>query len=161
MKLSKRIPAVWLEGEVEYPMTKKLMQFYNSLNGSKEPVIIYLNSDGGTTSQAFEMIRMITRHGNTTIIAYGECSSSASLILQPAVHRAATSSCEILIHYGHEEITSTTEKRAAEREMKLMKRLYLEKATVSKQAVGRWFSKETYMTAEHALKVGLIDEVLL
>lgn len=156
--MAKPVPTLWLRGEVNQEMTELVMQFYAT--NKQTLVLIYLNSEGGEIVQAREIVRMIEQNDNTTIIAYGECASAATLILQAAKQRVATSTCEFLIHYGTEEIESADDRKRADKELKWMKRLYLKKCTVSKQALGRWFNKDTYMDAERALKVGLIDEVI-
>ena len=145
-----------ITGEVEAKMTA---EFLHACSNSFAP-LIWFNSDGGETVQAKEIMRIIKQNQNVTIRVFGSCASSATLILQAAKRRQATSTCEFLVHYGEETIMSTSDRRRANKELKWMKKVYKEHCTVTPQTIGRWFNNETYMNAEQALKVGLIDEVI-
>lgn len=120
---------------------------------------IFLNTYGGDLASALEIYSMIKAAGNITVHAFGVCQSAGTIILQGAVTRLASSSCRFMVHYGDESAASKEDEKDNNRMYKSMRQIYKEHVNVSPQAIGAWFSKNTYMDSEHAKRVGLIDEI--
>lgn len=147
-----------LVGGIDEETTEKVLE---ALLPKPKALTIYLNTSGGDAYQMMEICDIIMSAQETTITvhAYGTCMSAGIWILNAADVRLATPECLFLIHHGDETSDSTQLKKLHNRMFKKMKKMLSDKMSVSATTVGRYFSRETYMTAEEALRAGLIDEV--
>lgn len=138
---------------------------------SKEPITIYINCIGGDHYHGmaiFEAIRLAKSKVN--IIVLGQAFSMASVILQAADHRVASENSRILLHYGMagiEDHTKNVEKYANElnKLSEVIEDIYLDKIKEKKPNYSRKKFKEKlkfdwYLSANEALELGLIDEVI-
>ena len=108
----------------------------------------------------FEICDMLSNTDATvTIVAYGVCMSAGIWILNSADVRIATPECFFMIHHGEETVDNTQLKKHHARMFRKMKDMLAERLTVSRATLGKYFSKEHYMTAEDALRIGLVDEI--
>jgi len=72
----------------------------------KDPIEVHLSTPGGDVDSMYSIHDAIRRHGNITVIAYGQCCSAGVLILACAHKRIVT---ESLIWMSHESTSSTTD----------------------------------------------------
>lgn len=76
---------------------QKNLRFLDSVDD--KGILIHLNSDGGSFSDGMAIYDAIrTAKSHITILAYGEASSMASVILQAADLRILMPSCYLMIH---------------------------------------------------------------
>lgn len=139
-------------------------------NGDK-PIIIKMNNPGGDVYHGlaiFDAIKSCKNH--VTIIVYGYAMSMGSIILQAADRRVMGSNARIMLHYGTDGFSGhvKTLEKVAEESRKLSawdEKLFLEKIkqkrpefTVAK--VKKLLEHDTFLTAQEALDLGLIDEII-
>lgn len=148
-----------------------------------QPVTLVLNSPGGDIFAGMAIIDAIKAHkAPVTIHVNGTAASMACIILQAGTHRTATPNSVIMHHVGSMGITSdhfTNVKKLvgftdkySERLNKIMLDRINEKRAKdfaagdleSKPRSMAWFKErdmvDQWMTAEEALELGLIDEVI-
>ncbi len=137
---------------------------------------VRMMSPGGDEDAGWAIYDFITNmKSKIDIIGYGQVSSMAVLVLQAARWRALAPHCHLLIHPG--EVTpqdsSSSEILALVKNSELLSREYIRvlktRADQSLKHPGqkipsfgkfkRWASKETYLTAEQAIKYGLADRL--
>jgi len=64
---------------------------------SRNPINIFLNSEGGSVTDALAIYDLIL-HRNVTVIALGQCCSAALLVLLGGSKRLATPHCRFMAH---------------------------------------------------------------
>ena len=62
-----------------------------------KPIVLFLNSEGGSVHDALAIHDSLANR-NATIIATGQCSSAAMLVLLAASSRYATPNCRFMTH---------------------------------------------------------------
>lgn len=135
----------------------------------KEPVLVELNSEGGSAYDAlafYDRIRLSTC--DIEVRVFGQCSSAAVLVLAAGDRRSMTSSAWVLVHEDSTE-EMLTDKRVgqAEKDLRHLRRLeeqwnrLLEFRTGTPEATwAALHSNETYLSAEECANLGLIHEIV-
>lgn len=130
-----------------------------------EMLEVDINSPGGEISSGSEIYTALRSYGNVIIHITGEACSAASVIamagrnaMSPTalmmVHRVSTSPG----HGNHRYMERTAEMlRAAD---EALCSAYVEKAGMSREAALSMMEQETWLTAERAKELGLVDEIL-
>lgn len=155
---------IYLTGDVDIDMYDTLSKGLNILSaGDFKKINIVLNTHGGELYQAlaiYDLLRLQSRDHIIRVVGVGCIMSAGIIIMCAGDERVATPLAQFLIHYGQETNDSTSLLNHNKMLFKLMKNLLKEKVTCSQKTITSWFNKETYMTSEEALKVGLIKEIL-
>lgn len=136
-----------------------------------KPITIIMNNPGGDFYHGlgmFDSIKSCKNH--VSIIVYGHAMSMGAVILQAADRRVMGANSKLMIHYGYNGFSghSKTFKKVAEEGEKLdswMEQLFLERIkqkhpefTAAK--VKKLLEHDTFLTAQEALDLGLIDEII-
>lgn len=130
------------------------------------PIGIILCSEGGDWNACmaiYERLRGLACPANITV--YGEASSSASIILQAGTHRVLGKHAVIVVHDGVAGIEGSPKDveafAVASRNARLtMYRIYSERTGLSAEYWEGVCAHDKYFSANEALDVGLIDEIL-
>lgn len=95
---------IQLNGTIEEDTGAWLWQILHRFAG--HPVGIHLNTPGGDVDSMYAIHDAIRKHGDVTVMAYGQCCSAGVLILACAHQRYVT---ESLIWMSHETVGSPGE----------------------------------------------------
>lgn len=152
---------LFLYGEVDHKTTAQVFKYIiEAKKAGIKRLDFFVNLEGGCVTQTREITKLLETCSIPTVAhTFGECCSAGTLIICSMDKVYSTSGCDFLVHYGEETITSPEERRRAALDLKWMKKQYAKKCKVSARSISKWLSGETYMNAERALKVGLIDEI--
>jgi ATP-dependent Clp protease, protease subunit len=137
------------------------------LSGSTEDITIILNSGGGSFVDGMGIFDAISHISNIhiTIRVEGEASSMGSVILQAADHRVATRNAVFMLHDGSDSYGDGTcrdfERAAAfsKRGRETMYEIFANRTGKSVAYYRRLLAHDWYLSADEALKEGLIDEI--
>jgi ATP-dependent Clp protease protease subunit len=163
------------ETGTDYAMAERTIKGLHILDSAApkgdQPITIIMNNSGGDEYHGmaiFDAIKACKNH--VTIIVMGHAMSMGSIILQAADKRIMTPNSRMMIHYGTWGITDhpkITYKWAEEGKKfdAWMENTYLEKIkkvnpTFSKKKIEEMCNFDTFLTAQEALELGLIDEIL-
>lgn len=124
---------------------------------------IIINNKGGDQQHGlgiYDMIRNIPNHVTGTV--YGYCNSMAMWILQACDLRRAALNSELMIHDGKRPATqSRFDDNQDERCRQIILDRIREKIPdYSRRNLLAMLKKDTYMTAEEARDLGLLDEIV-
>lgn len=147
---------------------------YSSLNLSaddisydKIPTIeLYINSPGGTLSDAFAVIdHIMTSNYKFISIIEGSVASAGTLLSVICDERKIYENGMMLIHelsygtYGRMSYISDSI-NSCDKYMKIIKKIYLENTKISKETLNDILLREIYWTAKESLHLGLVDEII-
>ena len=140
---------------------------------SKEPITIIMTSPGGSVLSGFgfyDQIENITRSGIEVVIEVrGYAASMAAVILQAGSKRRATKRSRFLLHeirqfFGFEiETQSQSEERVEETRRcgEVIAEIFAQRmGKTAKEVHEMYRKKEWWMSAQEALAVGLLDEII-
>jgi ATP-dependent Clp protease protease subunit len=154
-------------GDIDAKQIERILHELQILNKqSSKPIEMRITSSGGFIPLGFaiyDAIRLSKAPVETVV--YGEACSMAAVILQAGKRRKATVQSRILIHqvFGQSE-GSPKELRVGLKEylrqQKQIFELLAEKTGKDKKKIARDCQREFFMSAEEALKYGLIDEII-
>lgn len=134
---------------------------------SEDPIIVRINSGGGSVYEALAMVGRIKASSCKIITeAYGHCMSAATLLLACGDERKVSKYCISMFHqssYGiqgsHEEIKE--EVAQMEREEKLWAKWISELSTKDERFwKNKVKKKNMYLTAEEMLSWGVVDAII-
>ena len=142
---------------------KQVIRALKNANG--EPVTIKINSGGGDVFAGCEIYNELKNYsGEVSIEIHGLCASIASVIAMAGKCKMSPLA-EIMIHnvstntsgdYRDMEHTAEVLKKAN----KTIANAYVLKTVMKAEEVYKLMDKETWFTADEALEIGLIDEIL-
>lgn len=135
-------------------------------NISNEDIYLYINSPGGSVTSGLAIYD--TMHyikSNVITIGVGLCASMGAFLLSSGNKKMALENCEIMIHepIGGASGQASDIKIVSDQILKIKKRInkILAKNTgKSIKIIEKDTLKDNYMTAEEALKYGLIDKII-
>lgn len=142
---------------------KKVISALRNANG--QPVTIKINSGGGDVFAGCEIYNELKSYsGEVTIEIHGLCASIAGVIAmagkckmsplsQFMMHNVSTSSSG---DYRNMEHTAEVLKKAN----KTIANAYILKTGMAEEEAYNLMDKETWLTADEALEMGLIDEIM-
>ena len=133
---------------------------------SEAPITLLISSPGGSVTAGLALIdvmRGLSCPVNT--VAAGTAASMAAVILAAGTHRTAYPHAYVLIHQlmGGSEGQQTDIEIAAQHTAELrcvLDELLAERSNVSAGEVHAMTERDCWCTAERALELGLIDEIL-
>jgi len=134
-------------------------------NANGQPVTVKINSGGGEIFSGFEIYNELKDYnGEVTIEVLGLCASITSVI---ATARKCKMSplAEIMIH--NVSTSTSGDYRDMEHSVEVLKKAnktianaYILKTGMSEDEAYKLMDAETWLTADEALKLGLVDEVM-
>lgn len=142
---------------------------YLNIKDSKEPISIYINSVGGTvTSGLFTIYDTMQRiEAPVETVCVGEAYSAAAVILAAGDKRKAYPNSKVMIHniqvsgmWGDSQEIIREAKLVDEENKKLLETLARHTGKPLSR-IKKDCLRDFYMTADEALKYGIIDEILV
>lgn len=132
----------------------------------REPIKIFINSDGGVIRETMALIDLI-KSSKTPVwtIIHGKAYSSAMLLAMSGHRRFAYKNSEGLIHDGSYGVMNSTSKvldsfNNLKRQETIIKKHVLEHSIITPQQYTANYTKEWYLNTEEMIRLKLIDEVL-
>lgn len=162
---------IYLQGDVDHSVIHKFIKILKYLDKTQGDIQIVLDSDGGDVNLGLATYDAIQNCTNSIEIRVeGVAMSMGSIILQAADKRVITKHSRIMIHIGSmglEEQHFTNVERAVEETKKLDKmcrdiyfdRMKDKNPKVRKTKLDNMMLFDSYISAEEALELGLVDEV--
>lgn len=157
---------LYLSGDVNEAMTNRCQNGLAILNQMQpKKITIVLTTDGGCVYEAFTMHDMIKNNKYPVDIhAQGYCMSAGPVILQAGKKRTATPNTQFMLHAGQEAVAGEVGTvRIVQEHLKdmgsRMTKILSHRATRTDRQMQEIIERTTYMSAEDAHDVGLIDEV--
>lgn len=134
---------------------------------NRKPIMLHLNSPGGAVYQGlsiYDSIRSCKAPIDITI--HGMCMSMAVVVLQAARKRRAMPNATFMLHeisgmgFGTvSQLTDTT--KEAERLTQVVNDIITDRTGLTKQKLKKLTERrDSYIDAEEALSLGLIDEIV-
>lgn len=130
-----------------------------------QPITVRINSGGGDVFAGCDIYNMLkTYKGDVTIEIHGLCASIASVIAMAGKCKMSPLA-EIMIH--NVSTQASGDYRDMEHTVEILKKAnktisnaYIMKAGLDEKDIKNMMDKETWLTAEEALDLGLIDEIM-
>lgn len=148
---------------LEATSPKMVEKALNEANG--KDVTIKINSGGGSVFAGYEIYNSLrTYRGNVTIEIHGLCASIASVIAMAGKCKMSPLS-QMMIH----NVSASTrgDYRDMEHSVEVLKKAnetianaYMMKTKLPKNEFYKLMDKETWFTADEALRLGLVDEIM-
>lgn len=163
---------IFLTGDVDIDMYEKCIKNLHALDTQTETVTIYLNSGGGDVTQAFAIYNAIrAMKSMVRIVAWGECSSAASLIFQAGDDRLMAPDVEFMIHIGEEgygqnhpnniERWYEQSKHVKERMIQTyLKKIKEKKPRFTRAKFEELWTFDKILKPEEVIKLGLADRIV-
>jgi ATP-dependent Clp protease protease subunit len=132
----------------------------------RKPIKIYLNSCGGYIDIGLCLCNVIKQSKTPVYIyALGRALSMAALILMAGHKRYAYPFTSILIHDGSTMAADSMSKFLDAADYyknitEIIKQYILENTKITPEFLDKNYRKEMYLTAQEALELGIIDEIL-
>ncbi len=158
---------VFLTGEIDDNVASLItgqLLYLDSLNSSD--ISLYINSPGGSVSAGLSIYdTMKYIKSNVITIGLGMCASMGAFLLSSGDKRYALPNCEVMIHepLGGGSGQATDIKILSDHILKVKNKVnqILAKNTGKKiTQIEKDTRKDNYMSAEEALKYGLIDKII-
>ena len=132
----------------------------------KGDVIVHLNSPGGSTFEGLAIMNALKDHpGHVTVQIDGIAASAASIIAMGANKITARPSSMMMIHRGWtiaignaDELRKTAD--TLEKVDEASDKAYLNRFNGKPEELYQMLDNETFLTADDAYAVGLIDEII-
>lgn len=133
---------------------------------NQKPILLFVHTFGGNAYSAYGLVDVI-QHCKSPIITVcnGLAASGGSLILAAGTKRYATPQSEIMMHQSWSEYGTLTHSEL-QNEAEVSKRLYNKMcdfyqsvSLMSKTQVQKYLAKDSYMSAQTAKELGLIDDI--
>jgi ATP-dependent Clp protease protease subunit len=159
---------LFLVGEIDAEVARKFLIGLHLLDKGKGDITIVLCSDGGFEAEGYAMFSAIRACKNRTIIkVYGECMSTAAIILQAATVRLMDRYATLMLHHGSIDEVQGDHARNIERlgsELQRMRMQFLDvlakRSGLKKSYWSRKLEFDCYLSADQAKKVNLIDKII-
>jgi len=133
---------------------------------TKRAITLFINSYGGDPYAAFGLMDVMKNSVSPiTTVCIGVAMSAASVVLGAGKRRCAVPNARIMIHQHSDElgpknhVELLNEAEESNRLFKQLANYYGEITGLSAAKVKRLLGKDSYMTAQTALELGLIDEI--
>jgi len=165
-----RARVIYLQGDVDEAVIHSRIKLLRYLDKTTGEITIILDSGGGDVNLGFSFYDEIKDCRNeVTVRVSGVAMSMGSIILQAADKRIITKHSRMMIHRGQMGVEGhfTDVKRAVAEndEMdKICVEIYLEKIKevkpeFKKSQLQKMMDFDTYISAQKALELGLVDEI--
>jgi len=161
---------LFLVGEISYPMATEVIMklLYLDSNKPGSEINLYINSPGGSvndTMAIYDTMQFIGSPVSTYCIGRAQSGGAIILAAGEKGKRHALPHAKIMLHQPWGGITGQAEdiKIQAEEIMKskqMINEVLAKHTGLSAEKITEETSRDKYMSADEALKYGLIDEVL-
>lgn len=164
---------IYVFTEIDSDISKVTVQNLHFLDQTDGDIHIYFCTPGGSWDYGLA-IYFAVLHCKNQVIGHvmGDCSSMGSVILQACDTRKIYDNSTMLIHPGHTSASTAVldfiERADWEKKvLKIMNRIYYErmKKTKSEEDLPSYrkfvsfISRDRFLLADRALKLGLVDEI--
>lgn len=160
---------IFMYGELETEMGQSIIAQLLYLTGvSKDPISIYINSDGGLLVEALaihDTIKYIKPIVKT--ICIGQACSAAAIILSSGEkgYRVALPSSRVLLHQLRGGISGDCDEMVAyadeyKRLMDIVIKILVKQTGKKPSDIRTNLEKEFFMSAEEAVEYGIIDKII-
>ena len=157
---------IYLTGIINDDMSRQAVTALMGLDLTEGAIRIVLDSGGGDVDAGFAIYDAIRQTKNVVIIdVVGSCQSMAMMVIQAATYRRATPESRFLLHNGSAgfEVAMHAVKSMA-REIAYQHNRYCEivaaRSEKSPKEIEKLCNSETFLSAQEALTLGLIDDIL-
>jgi ATP-dependent Clp protease protease subunit len=162
---------IYLQGDVDKAVIHSRIKLLNYLDKTTGDITVVLDTEGGDVNLGFSFYDELRDCRNeVTIRVSGVAMSMGSIILQSGDKRTITKNSKIMIHRGEMAVEGhfTDVQRAVADNKDMDDRcvnIYLEKIKESKpkfsrSQVQKMMDFDTYISAQRALELGLVDEIV-
>lgn len=144
--------------------------WYLDLKDSGKPILLVINSPGGSVDSGFaiwDQIKMLKSPVTTLVTGLAASMGSVLSLVAPKGRRFATANARFMIHQpligGFIEGQATDLEIQAQEMLKTRKKLveiYVEASGQETKAIEKAIDRDTWMSAQEALTFGLIDQVI-
>lgn len=153
----------WFEMSATCP--KDVKEFLATLDGS-EPIQVAINSQGGSVFAGSEIYTLLKSYqGEVEVVVTGLAASIASVIMMAGDKIKMSPTAQVMIHNAsmvaqgdYRDLAHASE--VIENTSVSLADLYQRKTGKTIEEVRELMDKETFFTAERALAIGLVDEIL-
>ncbi len=153
----------WTEQSAVSP--KDVKDFLAKTDG-KEAIQVAINSQGGSVFAGSEIYTLLKSYqGNVEVVVTGLAASIASIIMMAGDTIKMSPIAQVMIHNAsmyaqgdYRDLAHASE--VSENTSISLADLYQQKTGKSTDEVRELMDKETFFTAQRALEIGLVDEVL-
>ena len=168
--VTKEMNAMWGIGEDAVTSNDVHKAIADKAEDDKE-INMQINCPGGNCIEGFAIYDLMRSLENHTITAevIGECSSMATIVLLAASRRKAHPNARICIHkprfidFYAPTMTEDEARRLHDdlhAETERLKKIYLDRTTMSEEQLEELMTADKYITAEDALALGVITEII-
>lgn len=161
---------IYVQGQFEDFMANNIVAqlLYLSSRDAEKPIYMYINSPGGSISALYAIVDCMDYVApEIYTVGLGSVCSAGSFLLAAGTkgHRSILKNTSVMIH----ELSSGVQGKAGDifNEVKNMEKLYEKMAKQYASFTGKSLTKikkdmqrDFWMTAEEALKYGLVDKII-
>ena len=132
----------------------------------RQPVLLYLSSEGGDVDSGFMLIDVIENSKTPVyVVNLGYCYSMAFVIYVAGHKRFASKNSKFMIHDGNSYVGGSTGKAKDTMDFidaieKRIKQYIVTKTKITAQKYAKNFRREWYMYADEAKSYGVCDSIL-
>jgi len=151
-------------GRWEDASVQKIKEAIETAGKNTDKALVYINSEGGSVFEANEMVNLIAANFKEVRVEVGALAASAATYFLVKFPATAKSNTQIMIHRPSMCACGNVDKIKAE--TKLLENLtnqyikdYTAKMNIGKEELEKKWQNDWWMTADEALKLGLIDDI--
>ncbi|MFR8827887.1 MAG: head maturation protease, ClpP-related [Ruminococcus sp.] len=152
--------STWFENDITPAMFRSELQKHSG------DVTVFINSPGGDVFAASQIYTMLRNHpGKVTVKIDGIAASAASVVAMAGDETLISPTGMLMIHdpmtlaYGNKADMEQTITMLEEVKESILN-AYVQKSHQSRETLSQLMSEETWMNAEKALELGLVDGIL-
>jgi len=152
--------STWFENDITPAMFRSELQKHSG------DVTVFINSPGGDVFAASQIYTMLRNHnGKITVKIDGIAASAASVVAMAGDETLISPTGMLMIHdpmtlaYGNKADMEQTITMLEEVKESILN-AYVQKSHQSRETLSQLMSEETWMNAEKALELGLVDGIL-
>jgi ATP-dependent Clp endopeptidase proteolytic subunit ClpP len=156
---------LFLFEEITRPTAAKVLMGLQVLGG-EGPLTVKISTRGGCRAAGLSIYDGMRACPEVRAVGYGEVCSMGAVILQAAAVRELMPNSVVMVHPGYSSVAfdhDENTQRTAEYAKGMRDRcceLLAEKMGITLKQFLRRFTWDTYLTARHAVELGLADRVL-
>ena len=164
---------VYLSGEIdehtgqEFIARTRTVLLNRPEEDAEKPITVLLDSGGGDAYSMFSILDYIeSLPFPVNIVARGRAMSAGAMLLASTTgHRMASKRCTIMVHEGFTmQSGKASDIRAASKHVARIEELCNDMLANKTNKDSKWWQENTktdyYMSAEEALELGIIDEIV-
>ena len=163
---------IFISDGVDMDLAKDVIRklWYLELKDPGKPILLVINSPGGSIDSGFaiwDQVKMITSPVTTLVTGLAASMGSILSLCAAPKRRFATPYSRIMIHQPR--LSGVIQGQATDLEIqakeiiktrKLLVDIYVQATGKSEKEIEQSIDRDTWMSAEEAMKFGLIDQVI-